>query len=109
MSWLYKLLSVRAFSDLPGILEIGTAVLIALRPLSAKAAIAGSGIAVVTFLTTLPGWESSLGGFRALAVVPGQVLSKDGCPTWSIAVVPGGSAEEISCGREEQGLDRNGH
>ena len=94
MSWLYQLLSVRAFSSLLGLLEIGMALLIGLRPLSAKAAAIGSGIAVITFLTTLtflfstPGWEGTLGGFPALAVVPGQFLLKDvvllGASLWSL-------------------------
>jgi uncharacterized membrane protein YkgB len=57
--------------------------MIALRPLSATVAAIGSGAAVVMFLATLsflfstPGWEASLGGFPALAVVPGQFLLKD--------------------------------
>ena len=94
MSWLYQLLSVRAFSNLLGLLEIGMALLIGLRPLSAKAAAIGSGIAVITFLTTLtflfstPGWEPTLGGFPALAVVPGQFVLKDvvllGASLWSL-------------------------
>ena len=94
MSWLYQLFSVRAFSNLLGLLEIGMALLIGLRPLSAKAAAIGSGIAVITFLTTLtflfstPGWEPTLGGFPALAVVPGQFLLKDvvllGASLWSL-------------------------
>ena len=94
MSWLYQLLSVRAFSDLLGLLEIATALLIGLRPISAKAAVVGSAIAVITFFTTLtflfstPGWEPTLGGFPALAVVPGQFLLKDivllGASLWSL-------------------------
>jgi uncharacterized membrane protein YkgB len=46
--------------------------------------LAGSGLAVGMFLTTLsfllttPGvWEASVGGFPALSAVPGQFLAKD--------------------------------
>jgi uncharacterized membrane protein YkgB len=94
MSWVYHLLSVRAFSCLLGIVEVGTAVMIAARPWSAKVAVIGSGLAAMTFLTTLsflfstPGWEASLGGFPALSVVPGQFLLKDvvllGAALWSL-------------------------
>jgi uncharacterized membrane protein YkgB len=59
------------------------AVMTALRPLSAKIAALGCGLAVPMFLTTLSfilstsGWEASLGGFPALSVLPGQFLLKD--------------------------------
>lgn len=75
-------------------MEIATALMIAARPLSAKWAVIGSGVAVVMFLMTLsflfstPGWEASLGGFPALSVVPGQFLIKDivllGAALWSL-------------------------
>lgn len=77
LSWTYQLFSVQAFSYVLGIVEIATALMIAVRPLSAKVAAIRSGIGVVMFLTTIsflfstPGWEASLGGFPALAVVPG--------------------------------------
>lgn len=83
MSWVYTIFSVRTYSTLVGIVEIGAAVLIAVRPLSAKLAALGSGLATLIFLGTLsflfstPGWEASLGGFPALSVVPGQFLVKD--------------------------------
>lgn len=83
MSWVYTIFSVRTYSTLVGIVEIGAAVLIAVRPLSAKLAAIGSGLAALIFLGTLsflfstPGWEASLGGFPALSVVPGQFLVKD--------------------------------
>jgi uncharacterized membrane protein YkgB len=77
-----------------GVAEIAIAMMIALRPLSAVVAAVGSGAAVVMFLMTLsfllstPGWEASLGGFPALAVVPGQFLVKDvvllGAALWSL-------------------------
>ena len=94
MGWMYGFLSVRAFSNLLGTVEIAVAVMIAVRPLSARVAAVGSAMAVMMFLTTLsflfstPGWEPSLGGFPALSVVPGQFLLKDvvllGAAVWSL-------------------------
>jgi len=83
LSWAYQVLSVQAFSNVLGVTEIAVAVMIALRPLSARVAVLGSGLAVMMFLTTLsfllstPGWEPSLGGFPALSIVPGQFVLKD--------------------------------
>lgn len=95
MGWVYTLFSIQAFSNLLGVIEIAIAVMIALRPLSAKIAVVGSGLAVVMFLTTLtflfttPGWEPSLGGFPGLSVAPGQFLVKDvvllGASIWLLA------------------------
>ncbi len=99
MSWLLAVLSTQAFSNLLGVVEIATGVLLALRPLalrpvSALAAAIGGGMAIATFLTTLsflfttPGWEQSLGGFPALSALPGQFLLKDvvllGAAVWSL-------------------------
>jgi uncharacterized membrane protein YkgB len=83
LSWVYQFLSVQTFSTVLGISEIAIATMIALRPLSARVAAIGSALAVMMFLTTLsflfstPGWEPTLGGFPALAVVPGQFILKD--------------------------------
>jgi uncharacterized membrane protein YkgB len=84
MFWAYQLFSKGQFSVILGIAEVLTAALIAARPLSARAALVGSALAVGMFLTTLsflfttPGvWEASAGGFPALSVVPGQFLAKD--------------------------------
>jgi uncharacterized membrane protein YkgB len=83
-SWTYSVFSVKAFSALLGVIEIAVALLIAARPISARAALVGSALSVGLFLTTLsflfttPGvWEASAGGFPALSVVPGQFLAKD--------------------------------
>jgi reactive chlorine resistance protein C len=94
MSWLYGFLSVQAFSNLLGVVEIAIAVMIGLRWLSPKVSAIGSVLATLMFLTTMsflfstPGWEPSLGGFPALAVVPGQFLLKDivlfGASVWSL-------------------------
>ena len=93
MGWLYGFLTVRALSNALGVVEVAIAVLIGLRPWSAKASAMGSAGAVLMFLTTLsfllstPGWEPSLGGFPALSALPGQFLLKDvvllGAALWS--------------------------
>ena len=94
MSWVYEILSVQGFSNALGMLEIAIAIMIAARPISAMVSAMGSALAIGLFLTTLsflfttPGWESSLGGFPALSVVPGQFLLKDlvllGAAFWSL-------------------------
>src|SRR5260370_16304704 len=94
MSWLLAARGVQAFSNLLGVVEIATGLLLALRPVSARAAAIGSALAIATFLTTLsflfttPGWEQSLGGFPALSALPGQFLLKDvvllGAGAWSL-------------------------
>lgn len=83
MAWTYSLLSVRGLSAAIGVSELIIAVLIALRPISARASAIGSFMAVGMFLTTLsflfttPGVIESAAGFPALSVVPGQFLLKD--------------------------------
>jgi uncharacterized membrane protein YkgB len=80
MGWVYAIFSERAFSAVLGVVEVSFAVMIALRPLSAKISAIGSGLAVAMFLTTLtflfslPGWEPSLGGFPALSGAGGFLL-----------------------------------
>ena len=82
LSWMYDVLSVRSFSTMLGFIEIGTAVLIALRCVSPWASAVGSVLAIGLFATTLsflistPGWEPSLGS-PALSAMPGQFLLKD--------------------------------
>ena len=93
MSWMYKFLSIQATSNVIGIAEITAAVLIAIRPLSARLSAIGSVVAVFTFLATLtflfslPGWEKSLGGFPALSGSGGFLL-KDivllGASLWTL-------------------------
>jgi uncharacterized membrane protein YkgB len=80
MSWMYKVFSLQATSNIIGVAEITAAILIAIRPLSAKLSVIGSVLAVFTFLSTLtflfslPGWEKSLGGFPALSGSGGFLL-----------------------------------
>jgi reactive chlorine resistance protein C len=94
MSWMYAFLTVRAFSNALGVVEVAIAILIGLRHWSAKASAIGSAGAVLMFLTTLsflfstPGWEPTLGGFPSLSALSGQFLLKDvvllGAAIWSL-------------------------
>jgi reactive chlorine resistance protein C len=95
MSWMYQVITVSHFSKLLGLVELTTAALILMRPLSARACTVGSLMAIVMFLVTLtflfstPGWEPTLGGFPALSAGVGQFLLKDvvllGAAMWSFA------------------------
>ncbi|HTW45985.1 MAG TPA: DUF417 family protein [Acidobacteriaceae bacterium] len=94
LAWTYQLLTVTQLSDVLGVIEVTTALLITLRPWSPKVSAIGSAAAVLMFLTTLsflfttPGWEPSLGGFPALSGGVGQFLLKDvvlcGAAVWSL-------------------------
>src|SRR5258706_4067999 len=72
MSWLLTALGTQAFSNLLGVVEIATGVLLALRPVSALAAATGGAMAIATFLTTVsflfttPGLGPSRRGVPAL-------------------------------------------
>jgi uncharacterized membrane protein YkgB len=82
LSWLYHIFSVRTLAAVLGTAEITAAVLIALRPLSARASAVGSAFGILLFLSTLsflfstPG-VTAAGGFPVLSVLPGQFLLKD--------------------------------
>jgi uncharacterized membrane protein YkgB len=95
VSWGYGFVSIRSFSAVLGVVELTIAILIAARPISPRASVLGSALAVGMFLTTLsflvttPGvWETSAGGFPALSAVPGQFLIKDlallGISLWTL-------------------------
>jgi uncharacterized membrane protein YkgB len=94
MSWMYKVFSLQATSNIIGVAEIIAALLIAIRPLSARLSAIGSVLAVctfqatLTFLFSLPGWEKSLGGFPALSGAGGFLL-KDvvllGASFWTLS------------------------
>jgi uncharacterized membrane protein YkgB len=81
-SWLYSIVSVRAFAAVLGTAEIIAALLIAVRPLSPRLSVIGSAMGVLLFLSTLsflfttPG-ATAAGGFPVLSVLPGQFLLKD--------------------------------
>ena len=53
LSWMYRVLSVQGVSNVFGLIEIPTGILIALRRVSPKASAVGSLAAVVIFVTTL--------------------------------------------------------
>jgi reactive chlorine resistance protein C len=95
MSWIYDIMSIRAFGRFLGPVEIITAVLIALKPWYPKASVLGGLLAVFFFLSTLstmvttPGVaEASAGGFPVLSA-NGQFLMKDialiGLSVWLLA------------------------
>ena len=81
-SWLYSILSVRAFAAVLGSLEIIAALLIAIRPLAPRISVLGSAMGILLFLSTLsflfttPG-VTAASGFPVLSVLPGQFLLKD--------------------------------
>jgi len=94
MSWMYSVLSVQAASNLIGVIEVTSAVLMAARPWSVLASAVGSAMAVITFLLTLsflfstpPVLQQGL-GFPFLSPAPGQFLLKDivllGGAVWSL-------------------------
>lgn len=95
MSWVYDIFSVRTFSMLLGVLELSTAVLLAVRPWLPKLSAVGSVLAIglfvatISFLFTTPGvGEASAGGFPVLSST-GQFLIKDvallGISVWTLA------------------------
>lgn len=81
MSWMYHVLSVDGASRFIGCIEIATAMLIALRPLSPRMSLVGSFGAIITFLLTVsfllstPG-AIQFGGISVLGAA-GQFLIKD--------------------------------
>jgi reactive chlorine resistance protein C len=94
MSWMYAILSVQGVSNLIGAIEVAVAVLLALRPFSAKASFAGSLGSIVTFLLTTSFLFSTPGAVQlshglALLGDAGQFLIKDlvllGASFWTAA------------------------
>lgn len=82
MSWMYSVLSVQGVSNVIGIVEITTALLIALRPLSPSASFVGSLGGIVTFLLTCSFLLSTPGAIQfskglLLLGDAGQFLIKD--------------------------------
>lgn len=95
MSWIYDLISISAFGRILGLVEIFTAVLIALKPWFPKASVLGGITSSLFFLTTLSFMittpdvgEASAGGFPVLSA-NGQFLMKDiallGLSLWLLA------------------------
>ena len=94
MSWMYRILSVQGVSNLIGSIEIALAVLLALRPVSARASLVGSLGSVVTFLLTTSFLFSTPGAVQLSHGLPvlgeaGQFLIKDvvllGASLWTAA------------------------
>ena len=92
-SWIYGVVSVRAFAAALGTAEIIAALLIAVRPLAPRLSVLGSAMAVLLFASTLsflfttPG-ATTASGFPVLSVLPGQFLLKDlvliGASLWTL-------------------------
>ena len=92
-SWIYSLVSVRAFAAVLGTAEITAALLIAVRPLAPRLSAVGSAMAVLLFASTLSFLFTTPGvlaasGFPVLSVLPGQFLLKDlvlfGAALWTL-------------------------
>lgn len=83
MGWLYGVFSVDSFSQMLGVVEVATALLLIVKRWYPTVSLVGSVLAVVlfmstlTFLITTPGvGEASAGGFPLLSMT-GQFLIKD--------------------------------
>jgi uncharacterized membrane protein YkgB len=94
-SWIYDVFSVPTFSMILGVVEVATAVLIAVKPWWPRISAVGSAMAVglflatISFLFTTPGiGEDAAGGFPLLSMI-GQFLIKDvallGIAVWTLA------------------------
>ncbi|MBA3317116.1 MAG: DUF417 family protein [Gemmatimonadales bacterium] len=93
LSWGYSVLSVRSFAALIGLIEIGSGLLIATRPVAPKLSAIGSfgviimALITLTFVFTTPGvWQPGY-GFPFPSPMPGQFLAKDilllGAAVWT--------------------------
>jgi reactive chlorine resistance protein C len=94
MFWLYRILSLQGVSNLIGLIEIVVALLIALRPLSARLSFIGSIGGIITFVLTVSFLFSTRGAFQFSHGFPmlgdaGQFLIKDlvllGASMWTAA------------------------
>jgi uncharacterized membrane protein YkgB len=80
LGWAYGILSPRSFSNLLGVIEIATGLMLAVAPLAPLPGVVGAAGAATTFavtstfLITGPSWEASLGGFPALSPFGGFVV-----------------------------------
>jgi uncharacterized membrane protein YkgB len=94
MGWVYEVFSVTTFSTLLGVVEVATAVLLAVKPWWPKLSAVGSVIAVglflatVSFLFTTPGIGEAAAGGLPLLSMTGQFLIKDvallGIAVWTL-------------------------
>jgi reactive chlorine resistance protein C len=104
LSWLYVLTSVQGVSRVIGITEIVIALLIAVRPLSARASALGGIGATLMFLTTLsfllttPGSWGRVDGFP-VPIGPGGFLIKDvlllGAALWTAGEALAASSSDV--------------
>jgi uncharacterized membrane protein YkgB len=94
MSWLYRIFSLQGVSNLIGLTEIVVALLMALRPWSARLSFIGSTGAIITFVLTVSFLFSTPGAFQFSHGFPllgdaGQFLIKDlvllGASIWTAA------------------------
>src|SRR5258707_9955972 len=94
MSWLYRIFTLQGVSNLIGMTEIVVALLIALRPWSARLSFIGSIGAIITFVLTVSFLFSTPGAFQFSHGFPllgdaGQFLIKDlvllGASIWTAA------------------------
>ena len=94
MSWLYQIFSVQGVSNLIGLIEIVVALLMGLRPISARLSFMGSIGAIITFVLTVSFLFSTPGAFQFAHGFPllgdaGQFLIKDlvllGASVWTAA------------------------
>jgi reactive chlorine resistance protein C len=83
MSWIYDIISIRAWGRLNGSIELLTAALLAVKPWFPKASVLGGIFASLFFVTTLSFMittpdigEASAGGFPVLSA-NGQFVMKD--------------------------------
>jgi reactive chlorine resistance protein C len=95
MGWIYQFLPVYGFSALLGVIEVGAALLLAIKPFAPRLSIVGSLLAImlfvftISFLFTTPAiGETAGGGFPALSLT-GEFLLKDipllGLSLWTLA------------------------
>jgi len=95
MSWVYGIFSITTFSSLLGVVELVTAVLLAVKFWWPGVSAVGSVIAIglfvttITFMFTTPGvGEATAGGFPVLSMT-GQFLIKDvallGIAVWTLS------------------------
>jgi reactive chlorine resistance protein C len=94
MCWLYRIFSLQGVSNLIGVIEIVVALLVALRPFSARLSFIGSVGAIITFALTVSFLFSTPGAFQFSHGLPllgdaGQFLIKDlvllGASIWTAA------------------------
>src|ERR1700751_351555 len=98
MRWVYDVFSANTVARGLGTMEIVAAILIALRPFSARLSAIGSAMAIVlfcgtlSFLFTTPGVATRFAGpIPVLSALPGQFLLKDvvlmGVAIWTLGEV----------------------